>query len=68
VPWRIPWSTIAEAFAASAVALALGALVRRALASTPPWVIVAATGLVMVSVYAGIVWWRERARRRKATA
>ncbi len=68
VPWRIPWSTIAEAFAASAVAFALGAVVRHALAATPPLVIVAATGIVMVAIYVGIVWWLERARRKQAVA
>ncbi len=68
VPWRIPWPTIAEALAASAVALALGALVRRALSSTPPLVVVLATGVVMTTAYTGLVVWRERARGRREMA
>ena len=63
VPWRIPWRTIAEAFGAALVAVALGAAVRRAIVASPPLIVVAATSLVTFAAYGAIVWWRERARR-----
>lgn len=63
MPWRIPWATIARAWAAGLVAGGLALAMRRALDGAPPIVVVCTAALVVTAAYAALLLaWRRFAR------
>jgi len=68
VPWLIPWREIMVSAGAGVVALAAGAVVRRAAGDLHPVLVIAATGLATLGAYAALVsaWLRWQRGREAA--
>jgi O-antigen/teichoic acid export membrane protein len=55
VPWLVPWRTILVSLAAGLISAAAGYAARRALIDSHPLVIIAATGVITLAVYVGLI-------------